>query len=224
MPSANANAFPIATVVKRLRKAIQPFPRAALGDLRDRGHGSVFEILVACMISIRTKDEVTLPTALHLFQKASSPMEMVQLSVQEIDVLIQGCAFHETKAQQILAIAEQAVAHHDGILPCSAEILLSFNGVGPKCANLVLGIACGQPWIGVDSHVHRIVNRWGYVSTTTPEKTMVALEQTLPKKYWIEINELLVPFGKNICTPGRPKCSQCNMVDLCPRVGVAGSR
>ncbi len=103
-------------------------------------------------------------------------------------------------------------------------MLLSFPGVGPKCANLVLGIACGEPRIGVDIHVHRVTNRWGYVAATTPEKTMAALEAKLPRKYWVEINRLLVPFGKHVCTGVRPKRSTCPVLEMCRQVGVTEHR
>ena len=109
---------------------------------------------------------------------------------------------------------------YDGNLPCDSEILLSFPGVGPKCAHLVLGIACGQPSISVDIHVHRVTNRWGYVKASTPEKTMTALEAKLPREHWIDINRLLVPFGKHICTGERPRCSTCPVLDMCQQVGV----
>ena len=106
----------------------------------------------------------------------------------------------------------------------SKEVLLSFQGVGPKCANLVLGIGCDQPNIGVDIHVHRVTNRWGYVQEKSPEHTMRALEDKLPKKYWVEINRALVPFGKHICTGNYPRCSTCNLNDMCRRIGVKKHR
>ena len=112
-----------------------------------------------------------------------------------------------------------------GKLPCEFDALTSFHGVGPKCANLVLGIACNQPHgIGVDIHVHRITNRWGYVSAASPEQTMVGLEEKLPKKYWLEINKLLVPFGKQICTARQPKCSTCPVLEYCRQIGVTTHR
>src|SRR5262249_5847400 len=138
--------------------------------------------------------------------------------------LISASTFHEPKAHQIHDIARLAVAEYDGMLPCDAETLLSFNGVGPKCAHLVLGIACGQPYISVDIHVHRVTNRWGYVEATTPEKTMQALEAKLPQRYWVEINRLLVPFGKHICTGTLPHCSACPVLDTCRQVGVTAHR
>ena len=109
---------------------------------------------------------------------------------------------------------------HGGALPCDRDVLLSLHGVGPKCANLVLGIVCKQPCIGVDIHVHRVTNRWGLVQTTTPEKTMEALQTALPPAYWVEINALLVPFGKHVCTGTSPKCSTCPLLGMCEQVGV----
>jgi endonuclease-3 len=176
------------------------------------------------MISIRTRDEVTLPTARRLFEQARAPAEMTRLTVQEIDELIGTCTFHENKAAQIHELSGRLVAEHDGRLPCDEQVLLSLRGVGPKCANLVLGIACGQPRIGVDIHVHRVVNRWGYVHESTPEKTMAALHDRLPRRYWVEINSLLVPFGKHICTGRQPKCSTCPVLAMCQQVGVTSHR
>src|SRR5205807_5531509 len=131
---------------------------------------------------------------------------------------------HEGKARQIREIARQAVKEHGGRLSCDLDVLLSFRGVGPKCAHLVLGIACGQPFISVDTHVHRVTNRWGYVQAPTPEKTMKALEDRLPKRYWIEINALLVPFGKHVCTGSLPKCSACPVLEMCQQVRVQAHR
>jgi endonuclease-3 len=116
------------------------------------------------------------------------------------------------------------VTEYGGELPCDREVLLDLHGVGPKCANLVLGIACGEPFISVDVHVHRVCNRWGYVQTKSPEKTMAALQEKLPQSYWVEINSLLVPFGKHICTGVRPKCSTCPLLSMCQQVGVTGHR
>ena len=149
---------------------------------------------------------------------------MSRLTPAEIDTLIQKCSFHEPKAKQIHAIAQRAVEEFNGSVPCEEAVLRSFHGVGPKCANLVLGIACGQPKIGVDVHVHRITNRWGYVETPTPEQTMTALEKKLPRRYWLEINRLLVPFGKHVCTGRAPQCSTCPVLSMCRQVGVTSSR
>src|ERR1041384_997770 len=196
--------FDISVALRRIHKAVEPFPKAALFELAEDGFNSTFEQLVACIISIRTYDEVMLPTARRLFERARTPEAIAALSPQEIDTIIRPATFHEQKAYNIHAIAERVVSDYGSQLPCEAEVLLSFKGVGPKCANLVLGIACSQPYIGVDIHVHRVSNRWGYVATKTPEKTMMALMEKLPQRYWIEINRLLVPFGKHICTGTRP--------------------
>jgi endonuclease-3 len=214
----------IPTVFKRLRKAVEPFPRAALFELADEGHDTTFEQLVACILSIRTRDEALLPMARALFRRARTPDQMLELSEAELDQLIRASTFHERKAGQILEIARQARDRHGGALPCDPEVLMSFHGVGPKCANLVLGIACDRPFIGVDVHVHRVTNRWGYVEASSPERTMQALEAKLPERYWVEINALLVPFGKHICTGRRPRCSSCPVVDMCRQVGVEEHR
>ncbi len=167
---------------------------------------------------------MSLPTARRLFERARTPAEMVRLSPGEIDELIRTCSFHEPKARQIKAIASEVVARHGGELPCDREVLLGFKGVGPKCANLALGIACGVAEIGVDIHVHRVTNRWGYVAARTPEATMLALEAILPREYRVEINRLLVPFGKYICTGPAPKCSTCPVLEYCRQVGVTSHR
>ena len=127
-------------------------------------------------------------------------------------------------AEQIQTIARLIVEEHDGELPCSFEVMTSYPGIGPKCANLVLGIACDQPRVGVDVHVHRVTNRWGLVQTRTPEQTISALEAELPKRYWVEINRLLVPFGKHVCTGTRPKCSTCPVLEMCRQVDVTAHR
>lgn len=216
--------FDIGDAIRKLRVAVAPYPKAALFELAAEGHNSVFEILVACIISIRTLDETTLPVARKLFAAARTPAEVAALSADEIDRLITPCTFHEPKAGTIRAIAREVVRDHGGALPCDPDVLLGFRGVGPKCANLTLGIACDQPVIGVDIHVHRVTNRWGYVSAKTPEKTMAALQEALPKRYWVEINALLVPFGKHVCTGVRPKCSTCPLLAMCRQVGVTSHR
>ena len=216
--------FDIGVAVRRIRKAVKPFAKAALFELAENGFTTTFEQLVACIISIRTYDEVTLPVSRKLFERARTPAEISQLTYEELDALISPSTFHERKASQILAIAQRVLDEYGGDVPCDPEVLISFSGVGPKCAHLVLGIACGEPFISVDVHVHRVTNRWGYVKTSTPEKTMVALGETLPRRYWIEINRLLVPFGKHICTGNLPHCSTCPVLEMCQQVGVKAHR
>jgi endonuclease III len=216
--------FDVGLAFERIDEAVRPWPKAALFQLFEEGYTSVFEQLLACMISIRTYDEVTLPVSRKLFARARTPAEIAQLSWEELDGLISPSTFHERKANQVLAIAREVSERFGGVLPGDRDVLLSFAGVGPKCANLVLGVACGTPVISVDIHVHRVTGRWGYVAASTPEKTLLALEKTLPRQYWIDINRLLVPFGKHICTGNRPKCSTCPVLDMCRQVGVTEHR
>jgi len=217
-------SFDLDKALTLIRKAVEPWPKAAMFELAEDGFNSPFEQLIACIISIRTYDEVSLPTARKLFARARTPAQISKLAVEAIDELIHACTFHERKAAQIHAIALRVLDEFEGNLPCDSETLLSFAGVGPKCANLALGIACGQPVISVDIHVHRVANRWGYVKASAPEKTMLALEAKLPQKHWIDINRLLVPFGKHICTGTLPKCSTCPVLDMCQQVGVKTHR
>jgi endonuclease III len=223
-PPTGKKPFDIEEVMRRLREATAPYPKAALFELYAEGYTSVFEILIACLVSIRTRDETTLPVARRLFARARAPAAVAALTVQEIDGLIGACTFHEPKATTIREIARRTVEEHGGALPCNLDTLLSLKGVGPKCANLALGIACNLPLIGVDVHVHRVTNRWGYVQAATPEKTMEALQGKLPQAYWVEINALLVPFGKHVCTGTRPRCSTCPVLSMCRQVGVTQPR
>ncbi|MCA1553601.1 MAG: endonuclease III [Chloroflexi bacterium] len=216
--------FDITTAMRRIGNAVEPFPKAAMFQLRDEGFTSTFEQLVACIISIRTYDEQTVPIARRLLARARTPAALSTLNATEIDALIRPSTFHERKAEQILKIARRTQQEFGGELPCDEEVLLSFSGVGVKCAHLALGVACGEPFISVDIHVHRVTNRWGYIRASTPEKTTLALEEKLPRRYWIEINERLVPFGKHICTGQLPRCSTCPVLDMCQQVGVTAHR
>lgn len=216
--------FDIDRAMALLRDAVKPFRKAALFELFEEGYRSPFEQLIACIVSIRTRDEDTVPISKRLFARARTPQEMSELDAAEINRLLAGSTFREGKAPQIREIARRTVAEHGGELPCDLEKLLDFRGVGIKCANLALGIACGQPRIGVDIHVHRITNRWGYVATSSPEKTTTALEKILPERYWVEINALLVPFGKHVCVGVSPRCSKCALLPMCRQVGVTSHR
>jgi endonuclease-3 len=217
--------FDLPEMFRGLRRAVADRPKAVLFELADRGYGSPFQILIACIITIRTLEEVSLPTALKLFRVASTPRDIARLTPDRIDELIHACTFHGPKSRTIHAIAKQVGQEFNGNLPCDFDALTSLSGVGPKCANLTLGIACGKPTgIPVDIHVHRVTNRWGLVSAPTPEKTMKALEAVLPRRYWLEINKLLVPFGKYVCTGKLPKCSTCPLLEYCRQVGVISHR
>jgi endonuclease-3 len=209
-------------MLQAIRRAIAPYPRATLFELHEQGYDSVFEQLCACVLSIRTLDETSLPASIRLFESARTPQELLKLSDDEIYRCIHGCTFAHQKVSTLRKIAHAIVER--GHEPRNFEELTDLPGVGPKCANLVLGIACGVPAIGVDVHVHRITNRWGYVAASTPEKSLAALAKKLPRKHWVEINELLVPFGKHVCTGTLPHCSTCPVYENCERVGVAKHR
>ncbi|WP_435008489.1 endonuclease III domain-containing protein [Tundrisphaera lichenicola] len=216
--------FDIDEAFRRLREAVAGLPKAAMFDLRDRGFNSPFEQLVGSLISARTRDETTMGVCLRLFETARTPQAMAKLDVPTLADLLRGASFPEPKARDLIALSEQIIEEHRGIVPDTPEGLTAFRGVGPKIAALTLAVGFGRPAIAVDIHVHRIVNRWGYVEATTPERTMIELAARLPERYWIEINERLVPFGKAVCTGVRPKCSKCPLLSICGQVGVTSSR
>lgn len=209
---------------RRIERAVAGYADAAMFELAERGYDTLFQQLVGCIISIRTRDEVTLPVALRLLAAAPTPEAMSRLSADEIDTLIEQSTFHEGKARQIRDIAVRAVEEFGGELPCDFGALTSFHGVGPKCANLALGVACGATEIAVDVHVNRVTTRWGYVEAGSAERVRRQLEEKLPRRYWVEINRLLVPFGKHVCTGRLPKCSTCPVLEYCRQVGVDAHR
>lgn len=212
--------FDIEIALPRIAEAIAPYPKAGLFTLMEEGYSTPFLVLVACILSIRTLDEVMLPASRRLFARAATPAQVAALPIEELTALIGKVGFAPGKAKQIAAMAVRLTADYEGQLPCDRELMLSFAGVGPKCANLAISIACGEPFIGVDIHVHRVTNRWGYVQTRTPEATLAALESKLSQKYWIDLNRLIMPFGKFICTGTRPHCSTCPLLEMCPQIGV----
>ena len=216
--------FDLPLALEKIEKAVAPYPKAALFDLFERGFTSLFEQLLACLISIRTFDEVTIPASEALFALGRTPEEIANLSPEEIAAAIRPSSYADSKGFQIQAIARQVVDKYGGELPADFEVLTGFKGVGPKCAGLALGIAAGQSRIGVDVHVHRVTNRWGYIQASTPEKSMQELEKKLPREYWVTINRLLVPFGKHICTGRKPHCSTCPVEQMCQQIGVTSHR
>lgn len=183
-----------------------------------------FKILVSTMISARTKDEVTGPAAERLFSLAGSPAAMSRLSEEHIGKAIFPAGFYRTKAKAIRKAAGELVERFGSRVPDTIEELLTLPGVGRKTANLVVTLAHNKAGICVDTHVHRITNRWGYVKTKTPHETEQALRAKLPKKHWIAINTILVMHGQNICKPLSPLCSRCPVFTYCDRVGVNKSR
>ncbi len=221
---ADKEPFDIDEAFRRLRDAVAGYPKAAMFDLRDRGYDSPFEQLVGSLISARTRDETTLAVCHRLFAVARTPEQMAALDEATLSGLLNGATFPEPKARDLIELSRRIVAEHGGRVPDTMEGLTAFRGVGPKIAALTLAVGYGQPAVAVDIHVHRVTNRWSYVTTSTPERTMAALERTLPRHYWIEINERLVPFGKWICTGERPKCSTCVLLSMCRQVGVTSHR
>lgn len=183
-----------------------------------------FLVLVSCLLSARTKDSVTLPASIRLFEKASSPDTMLELALYELERLIYPVGFYRQKAAHLKKLCELLLKKYAGLVPSDFASLTHLPGVGPKTANLVLGVGFGIPALCVDVHVHRICNRLGLVRTNTPAQTEQALKKCVPQKYWIELNRLLVMWGQNVCVPVSPFCSRCVIYDVCDRVGVGKHR
>lgn len=183
-----------------------------------------FEVLVSTILSLRTKDEVTRAASKRLFQRARTPIGLLELPVGEIADLIFPVGFYKTKAETLKRISQELINRYDGTVPDDIDELLKLKGVGRKTANLVVALGYGKPGLCVDTHVHRISNRLGYVSTRNPEETEMALRKKLPGQYWMEYNDLLVTWGQNVCKPVSPFCSQCPITSYCNRVGVSRSR
>jgi len=183
-----------------------------------------FTTLISCILSLRTNDAVTHQASERLFGLAQTPQAMRWLSIRTIEKAIYPVSFYRTKAKTLLTVCETLCARFGGRVPDSLDELLTLNGVGRKTANLVVTLAYQKEGICVDTHVHRISNRWGYVRTPTPEKTEWALREKLPKRFWLIYNELLVAFGQNLCRPTSPWCSRCPLADICPRIGVTTQR
>lgn len=211
-------------MLRRIDKAVQSYPKAAMFELFERGYSSLFEQLVSCIISIRTLDETTIPVSERLFKKARTPQDLLRLSENELEELLHGTTFPGQKVQTIRGIAQAALELPEHQLEADFDKLTELKGVGPKCANLALGVASGLPGISVDVHVHRVVNRWGLIATRDPEQTRKALEELVPREKWIDINRLLMPFGKHICTGRLPHCSTCPVLEYCRQVGVEKHR
>lgn len=206
-----------------LSRAVKAWLTPAVTVIATRDHDP-FKVLVSCILSLRTRDQTTAEASTRLFGLAQTPEQLSRLSAAEIEEAIYPVGFYRIKAQQILEISRQLTELHAGRVPDQLNELLKFKGVGRKTANLVLTLGFGKAGICVDIHVHRICNRWGYVSTRTPEQTEIALRKKLPPEYWIVINDLLVSFGQHQCTPVSPRCSSCPLYQLCDRVGVVKFR
>jgi endonuclease-3 len=183
-----------------------------------------YQVLIACLLSLRTRDETTGPAARRLFALADTPQKMLTLTKAQIEKAIYPVGFYKTKSQIVHDISQELIDKHGGRVPDEIDELLTFKGVGRKTANLVVTLGYQKPGICVDTHVHRITNRWGYVETEDPEETEMALRGKLPPQYWIEINDLLVAMGQTICHPTSPKCSLCPVEKYCAKIEVTRSR
>ena len=209
--------------VSILRELVKQWQSPAVTIVSQRD-GNPFNVLISCILSLRTQDKTTGAASVRLFALADTPERMVLLSREEIERSIYPVGFYRNKAAQILEICRELLEKHAGQVPDEIDELLKFKGVGRKTANLVVTLGFGKPGICVDTHVHRICNRWGYVLTKSPEETEFALRGKLPLEYWPVINDLLVTFGQNQCFPVSPRCSTCRLFHLCYRVGVVKSR
>lgn len=216
-------ATAIDVIVRTLKREVGRWDPTAVGQVAEDSRDP-FRILVSCLLSLRTKDEVTAGASARLFRRADTPTRMLQLREGTIARLIYPVGFYRTKAKVIRGVCRALIDDYRGRVPDDLDELLKLKGVGRKTANLVVSIAYGKPGICVDTHVHRISNRWGYVKTRTPEETEQALRRKLPRRHWIVFNDLLVSFGQNICKPISPLCSRCPVERYCPKVGVARSR
>jgi endonuclease-3 len=213
----------IHSVLRILRRSVRGWQEPVVGVVAKESNDP-FQVLIACLLSLRTRDQTTAQASRRLFALAADAASMLRLPLRRIQTAIYPVGFYRTKSKQIHAICGRLLDQYGGRVPDSIEALLELPGVGRKTANLVVTVGYDKPGICVDIHVHRISNRWGYVRTKTPAQTEEALRRKLPARYWITYNDLLVPFGQNICQPVSPLCSQCPVAKYCDRVGVKKSR
>jgi len=213
----------IPCVIRTLKAGAPGWSQTAIAKVEVEDHDP-FRILIACLLSLRTKDETTGPAAGRLFRLAATPEALLRLTPKQIERAIFPVGFYRTKARVILGVCRDLMDRFGGAVPDDLEALLTLKGVGRKTANLVVTRGFRKPGICVDTHVHRIANRWGYVRTRSPEETEQALRARLPRRYWIEFNDLLVSFGQTVCRPISPYCSRCPIERLCPKVGVTRAR
>jgi len=217
------DADQIHAVARLIKKTIRQWEEPVVGIVA-RESRDPFRILIACLLSLRTKDETTADASKRLFELADTPVKMLNLPLKRIEHAIYPVGFYKTKAKHVQAICQRLLENFKGVVPDTIDELLTLKGVGRKTANLVVTVGYNKPGICVDIHVHRISNRLGYIQTKTPEESEQALREKLPKKYWIQFNDWLVPYGQHLCRPVSPFCSQCPVNEYCDRVGVTTSR
>ncbi len=211
-------------VIARLGRHTASLPPTALAEVAATTERDPFRILIGCLLSLRTRDETTAGAAARLFALADGPAALAALPVATIERTIFPVGFYRTKARNLVRVAEELLTRFGGRVPAELDALLTLPGVGRKTANLVVTFGFGRPGICVDTHVHRITNRLGFVRTRTPEETEWALRAKLPRRHWIGLNDLLVAFGQTCCQPLSPHCSRCPVAGLCHRVGVVRAR
>ena len=214
--------FNIVEGLKKLKKAVRKFRTPSVTVIAKKN--DPFAVLVSCIISLRTRDEVTELASARLFTLAKLPAELLELSNAKIEKAIYPAAFYRNKTKSLKELCQVLVKEYSGKVPDKLEQLLKLKGVGRKTANLTLILGHNKPGICVDIHVHRISNRWGYVKTKSPNETEMVLREILPKRFWKGYNDLLVSFGQNLCKPVSPFCSSCPVEDQCPKIGVNRSR
>lgn len=216
--------FPVSTVLRILRARARTW-NAPVVTFIAVSTGDPFRVLISCLLSLRTKDEATGPAAQRLFALATTPAALLRLTPEQIEDAIYPVGFYRTKARTILGICRHLIEHFGGHVPNDLDALLTMKGIGRKTANLVLTQGFAAPGICVDTHVHRISNRWGYVRTANALQTEQRLRAQLPARHWIEYNDLLVAFGQTICKPTSPRCdTACPVRRFCPKVGVTRHR
>ncbi len=207
------------TAIRALKKIIPQWEVPAVGKVAER-HRTPFHVLISTLISLRTKDQVTHQASQRLFELANTPQEMIKLTPKQIEKAIYPAGFYKTKAKTILGVCGTLLEKYNGVVPDDVDELTQMKGVGRKTANLVVTLGYNKLGICVDTHVHRISNRWGYIKTKTPDETEQVLRKKLPKQYWIIYNDLLVTFGQNLCVPISPWCSRCPIERYCAKIGV----
>jgi endonuclease-3 len=213
----------IETVVARISKAMEHLPDPSV-TLVGKRWKSPFLVLISCILSLRTKDETTLPASERLFRLADTPQTMLKLSLAAIEKAVYPVGFYKTKARTVHGICRDIIEKFDGKVPDDIDTLMTMKGVGRKTANLVLTEGFSKPAMCVDTHVHRISNRLGYIQSKNPEETEWALRKKLPQKFWMHYNALLVTWGQNVCRPISPICSSCPVSDICQKRDVTTSR
>jgi endonuclease-3 len=214
----------IHAAIRIIKREISRWQEPVVGVVAKESDRDPFLILISTLLSLRTKDRTTREAGDRLFAMARTPTTMLKLPLKKLERAIYPVGFYRTKAKAIHQTCRRLIDDYAGKVPDSIDELVKLPGVGRKTANLVVTIGYGKPGICVDIHVHRISNRWGYIKTKTPEESEQALRQKLPKQYWITYNDLLVPYGQNLCLPVSPLCSTCKLTELCDRVGVTRSR